>query len=212
VGVVPSDIPKVVEVEEIAAAAAGVQNMLLAAHALGLGSHVANGTSRLRARGEAISGIARSRSSSLIRLSRISGRIEAAGAGLRFSPPHDVAGLGIGFRRCALCVMRCAGRVASCSFFVIPRRPECKTGLEGGGPLPHLGAKVGPTLGSKAHLGPEGRVGFAGPPYGVRARGANKTRITKAENEDGARRLRGGPSDQTAWTASPRRAWNLRQP
>jgi nitroreductase len=38
VGVVPSDIPKVVEVEEIAAAAAGVQNMLLAAHALGLGA------------------------------------------------------------------------------------------------------------------------------------------------------------------------------
>jgi hypothetical protein len=26
-----------------------------------------------------------------------------------------------------------------------------------------------PTLGPKAHLGPEGRVGFAVPPYGIRA-------------------------------------------
>jgi nitroreductase len=33
-----SDQPKVVEIEEIAAVAAGVENMLLAAHALGLGA------------------------------------------------------------------------------------------------------------------------------------------------------------------------------
>jgi nitroreductase len=38
VAVVPSRDPKVVEVEEIAAVAAGVQNMLLAAEALGLGA------------------------------------------------------------------------------------------------------------------------------------------------------------------------------
>lgn len=38
VAVEPSDRPKVVEIEEIAATAAGVQNMLLAAHALGLGA------------------------------------------------------------------------------------------------------------------------------------------------------------------------------
>lgn len=38
VAVVPSDRPKVIEIEEFAAAAAGVQNMLLAAEALGLGA------------------------------------------------------------------------------------------------------------------------------------------------------------------------------
>ena len=38
VAAVPSHAPKVVEVEEIAAVAAGVQNMLLAAEALGLGA------------------------------------------------------------------------------------------------------------------------------------------------------------------------------
>lgn len=38
VAVVPSPDPKVVEVEEVAAVAAGVQNMLLAAEALGLGA------------------------------------------------------------------------------------------------------------------------------------------------------------------------------
>jgi nitroreductase len=38
VGVEPSEGPKVVEIEEIEAGAAAVQNMLLAAHALGLGA------------------------------------------------------------------------------------------------------------------------------------------------------------------------------
>jgi nitroreductase len=38
VAVIPSEIPKVVETEEIAAVAAGVQNILLAAHALELGA------------------------------------------------------------------------------------------------------------------------------------------------------------------------------
>lgn len=38
VAALPSDEPRVVEVEEIAAVAAGVQNMLLAAEALGLGA------------------------------------------------------------------------------------------------------------------------------------------------------------------------------
>jgi hypothetical protein len=31
-----------------------------------------------------------------------------------------------------------------------------------------------PTLGPKAHLGPEGRVGLAVPPYGIRAAGVRK--------------------------------------
>lgn len=38
VAIVPSDKPKVVEIEEVAAGAAAVQNMLLAAEALGLGA------------------------------------------------------------------------------------------------------------------------------------------------------------------------------
>jgi nitroreductase len=38
VAVVPSDLPKSLEIEEVAAGAAGVQNMLLAAHSLGLGA------------------------------------------------------------------------------------------------------------------------------------------------------------------------------
>lgn len=38
VAVEPSDLPKAVEIEEIEAGAAGVENMLLAAHALGLGT------------------------------------------------------------------------------------------------------------------------------------------------------------------------------
>jgi nitroreductase len=38
VAAVPSDDPKTIEVEEIAATAAGIQNMLLAAQALGLGA------------------------------------------------------------------------------------------------------------------------------------------------------------------------------
>jgi nitroreductase len=38
VAAVPAELPKVVETEEISAVAAGVQNMLLAAHALGLGA------------------------------------------------------------------------------------------------------------------------------------------------------------------------------
>jgi nitroreductase len=38
VAVIPSDNPKAIEVEEIAAGAAAVENMLLAAHALGLGA------------------------------------------------------------------------------------------------------------------------------------------------------------------------------
>jgi nitroreductase len=38
VAVEPSDLPKAVEIEEIEAGAAGVENMMLAAHALGLGT------------------------------------------------------------------------------------------------------------------------------------------------------------------------------
>jgi nitroreductase len=38
VGVEPSDAPKVVEIEEVESGAAAVQNMLLAAHSLGLGA------------------------------------------------------------------------------------------------------------------------------------------------------------------------------
>jgi nitroreductase len=38
VAVEPSDLPKAIEIEEIEAGAAGVENMLLAAHALGLGT------------------------------------------------------------------------------------------------------------------------------------------------------------------------------
>lgn len=38
VGVYPSDDPRVVEIEEVAATAAGIENMLLAAQALGLGA------------------------------------------------------------------------------------------------------------------------------------------------------------------------------
>ncbi|HEX6506039.1 MAG TPA: nitroreductase family protein, partial [Chloroflexota bacterium] len=38
VAVAPSDNPKAVEIEEIASVAAGIQNMLLAAEALGLGA------------------------------------------------------------------------------------------------------------------------------------------------------------------------------
>jgi len=43
VGVLPSDNPKVIEIEEFEAAGAAVQNMLLAAHSLGLGTKLRTG-------------------------------------------------------------------------------------------------------------------------------------------------------------------------
>lgn len=43
VGVLPSDNPKVIEIEEFEAAGAAVQNMLLAAHSFGLGAKLRTG-------------------------------------------------------------------------------------------------------------------------------------------------------------------------
>ncbi len=43
VGVLPSDNPKVIEIEEFEAAGAAVQNMLLTAHSLGLGTKLRTG-------------------------------------------------------------------------------------------------------------------------------------------------------------------------
>jgi hypothetical protein len=55
--------------------------------------------------------------------------------------PYDISGYSAGFESCEMPAARWCGRAAG----------HC------------------PTLGPKAHLGPEGRVGFAAPPYAVRA-------------------------------------------